>query len=330
MSIHSAIARTKQAAQATRATYMLRPFGVRRGGKPKRQLCLVYGNCQAEPIRALLASSAEFADRYEAVRLPAVHEIRAFHAGRFQSIIRAASIIVAQPIKDGYRGLPLGTNQVLAFARRDCTVIRFQALHYDALYPFQFNLLGDDLLGIAAPITVYHDLRTLCAAAKGLSADAAVRWVSQYRPPEAALHAAAEQAAALIRGRESTTDIPVIDWIIAPAKASAPSFFTVNHPSRLVLQRIAHGVHDILGLTAASDACGEREPLGDYRTPLEQSVIDALGLASEPARGWIIKGKRVSTAHIVRRHLNWYRRRPDLVQAGIEAHAERIAAFGLL
>jgi hypothetical protein len=309
---------------------MLRRSDIARRSRPTRPICLVYGNCQAEPIRAILANSAEFADRYEAVRIPAVHEIGASHVPRLQRLLRAASAIVTQQIKHGYRDLPLGTEQVVALAPGNCAVIRLQAMHYDGLYPFQFDLLGDNRLAIPAPITAYHDLRILCAAAKGVSAKTAVRWVSEYRAPEAALHAAAEQAATLIRDRDRSSDIRVLDWIVAPPQAHARSFFTVNHPSRFVLQRIAHSIHDILGLTAANDAHGNREPLGKYQTPLEQPVIDALGLACDPSRDWIINGRRVSSAHVIKRHLNWYRRRPDVVHAGLTAHAERIAAFGLL
>jgi Polysaccharide biosynthesis enzyme WcbI len=309
---------------------MRRSEALARGGKPRRPICLVYGNCQAEPVRALLASSAEFADAYEAVRLPAVHEVSASQVPRFQRMFRAASLIVTQQVKDGYRGLPLGTGELIGLAPNDCRVIRFPALYYDALYPLQVYVHVDGPPPVPAPMTVYHDLRTLCTAANGLCAEAAVRWVSEYGPPETALHAAAERAAAMVRHYESGADIRVLDTIIARPQAHARSFFTVSHPARFVMQRIADGVQDILGLTPSSDVHANREPLGLFRTPLEQSVIDALGLAAEPASDWIIKGKRVSTADLVRLHVDWYRQRPDVVRAGLNEHADRIAAFGLL
>jgi len=295
-----------------------------------RPLCLVYGNCQAEPIRALLASSPEFANRYEALPMPAVHEIPPSRLPALQTIIRASSLIIAQPIKDDYRGLPIGTNQIAALAPRDCIVLRFQAMHYDALYPFQFNVLGDDRLGISAPLTAYHDLRTLSAAARGFSTNSAMHWLSHLRPSQHALRTVADHAGALIRTRDSTTDIRLFDSIVARPGAGPPSFFTVNHPSRLVLQRIADSIHEILGLTAATNEVDGRQPLGQYRTPIEQCVIDALGLSLEPTHDWVIDGRRVSTAHIVRRHLAWYRRRPDVVRAALDAHADRIATFGLV
>ena len=301
-----------------------------RAGKPARPLCLVYGNCQADPVRGLLANSAEFAASYEAVRIPAVHEISASQIPRLHRLFRGASLIVAQRVKDDYRGLPLGTDQVVALAPRGCSVIRFPALYYDALYPLQVYVHVDDRLSVPAPRTDYHDLRTLCAAAKDLTVEAAVRWVGQYRPPEAALHATAAQAAAMIRHYEGMSDVRILDRIIAPPRAHARSFFTVSHPARFVLQAIADSVHEILGFARASDVHGAREPLGLFRTPLEQPVIDALELASEPAPDWIIKGKRVSTADVVRLHLHWYRQHPNIVEAGLREHAGRVTAFDLL
>jgi hypothetical protein len=334
MSIQSAAARAKRASLASytlrRTAFTVQRFEVlARSGKPRRPICLVYGNCQAEPVRALLASSAEFTDAYEVVRIPAVHEVRASQMARFERIFRAASLILTQPVKDGYRGLPLGTDELLAQAARDCNVIRFPALYYDALYPLQIYVHVDGGPALSAPMTEYHDLRTLCAATKGLPTEATVRWVSEYRPPDAALHAAAEHASAMIRHYESGTDVRVLDSIISP-QAHARSFFTVSHPARVVLQRIADGIQEVLGFKPVSNGHDGREPLGLFRTPLEQPVIDALGLATEPSVDWIIKGKPVSTDDVVRCHLNWYRQRPDVVQAGLSEHADRIAEFGLL
>lgn len=326
--IRSAVA---QAVQVPRAAWSLRRFELlARGLKPRRPICLIYGNCQAEPIRALLAGAPEFAERYEAVRIPPVHLISASQVAKLHRVVRVASLIVAQPIKDAYRGYPLGTGEVLALAPDDCRVIRFPVLYYDALYPFQVNLHIDGRHAVQAPTTMYHDLRTLCAAAKGLRADAALQWMSEYRPPDGALRGIAEKAVATLRERQSTSDITAIDSIITAPGRQAQSFFTVNHPAGFVLERIACSVRAILGSATASDARQSREPLGVFRTPLERPVIDALGLASEPAPDWVIKGKRIPAADVVRLHLRWYQRHPHVVEAGLLEHSQRIEGLRLL
>jgi len=319
------------AMRAARTSHSLRRFdALARGGKTRRAVCLVYGNCQAEPIRALLERVPEFADSYEAVQIPPVHLIRDPEIAKLQRVFGTASLVIAQPIKDGYRGLPLGMREMVAFAPRDCELIRFPALHYDALYPFQVDVHIRGRQAIQAPLTMYHDLRTLCAAAKELSAADAARWVSHYSPPASRLLGLAEQAAARIRNRASATDIPALDAVITAADGHARSFFTVNHPARFVLAHLADGVCASLGFITAEAPRSGREPLGVIRTPLESAVIDALGLAGDTVPDWVIKGKRIANADVVELHLDWYRRHREVMRSGLREHAERIADFGLL
>ena len=321
----------RRVTQSARDSWTLRHFALlARARKPKQPLCVVYGNCQAEPIRTLLAGSTAFADAYETVRIPPVHEITVRQLEKLHRLLGMTSLIVAQPIKDGYRRLPLGINQIRDHAPTGCKIIRFPALHYDALYPFQVTILLRDWFAVPAPITVYHDLRTLCAAARGSTGDSGARWVSGYEPPEPMLRVAAEEARTMMRHRESKADIQVLDWITASPESHADSFFTISHPSLRVLNRIAESVHEILGLSSPTNGRSHHEPLGVLRTPLEQPVIDVLGLASAPRPDWTIKGKTTSMDDVVRRQLAWYRDHPEVVEAGVSEHADRIAAFSLL
>lgn len=321
--------RVTRAAHAARTAFSLRRFEtIARGGRTPQPLCIVYGNCQAEPIRALLASCADFTDRFEPVRVPAVHEVTAEQVPKLRRVLSAAALVVAQPIKPDYRGMPLGVDQIAADLPRGCQIIRFPALLYDALYPFQITVAKDGGW-VTTPLTLTHDLRTLCAAARGLTGGDAVRWVRNYRPPEHALLAAAEQASARLRQRESGTDIRIVDWITASPRRHARSFFTLNHPARSVLGHVTDTVLAGLGFGMPSTADGP-EPLGLFRTPLEQPVIDALALDAEPARDWVIKGRQVSTSDVIGLHARWYQEHPDVVRAGLSEHAARIKSFGLL
>jgi hypothetical protein len=243
-------------------------------------------------------------------------------------LARKASLIITQPIKTHYRDLPLGTNEILNHASSGCTVIRFQALHFDAFYPFQCNVLGSDRIGVCAPRTAYHDLRIVCAAAASLNARTTVRWLNSYRPDEDALRKCAESAASLVRERDRTTDVSLSNWVF-PEAGNPRTFFTINHPTRFVLEKIVSNVHTLLGLTQPVYT-DDREPLGRYRAPLEQPVMNALGLRVQPQADWIINGRTVSLSRIVRRQLDWYQRHPDVVRAAVAAQAERIRAFDLL
>jgi hypothetical protein len=304
-----------------------------RGRKSRRPLCLVYGNCQAEPIRALLASSRAFTEEYETVPIPAVHEVSRGGVPGIQRLVRQAALVIAQPIKDGYRGLPLGTNEMVSLAPGNCRLVRFPTLYYDALYPLQVIVhvrgRGAEREAVSAPVTVYHDLRTLCAASKGLSDEAATHWIRRYRPPERAIHTAGTRAGEEVRFRDCSADISTFDSIVEREATCGPTFLTVNHPALSVLAHIAEGIHHHLGLVSANGVGDHAEPLGTFRTPLERPVLEALGLNCEPRRDWIIKGKRISAFDVMRRQLAWYRRRPDVVQAALDEYADRIEMFQL-
>lgn len=319
-----------RARRVARDIVTLRRFAsLARGGKPRRPLCLVYGNCQAEPIRVLLASSPEFAARYETIRIPAVHEINAVQLRMLERLLRSTSLLIAQPIKEGYRQMSLGLHEILRYTPPSCQVIRFPNLRYDALYPFQAAVLTGNWNAASVPVTVrYHDLRTLCAAARRFSVEAATRWLSDYQPPKAVLKDIGDESAARLRRRESRADIRVFDWLLTGPERHARSFFTHNHPARVVLDRIANSVISRLGL--AGGTLGDAEPLGIWRTPLERPVVDALGLRCEARPDWIINGRPIVTIDLLQRHMNWYRRHPEIVQAAVNEHGERAAALGLL
>ena len=141
-----------------------------------RRLCVVYGNCQAEGLGDVLSSSPAFAEEYRVAAIPAVHMLSSSELRDLEQLIAGASLIVAQPVRPGYRGMGLGTDEVTAAAPSGCRVIRFPVLYYQGLFPFQaFVHHGGDngRSHVSAPVTGrHHDLRLLGCAAQGMDRDA--------------------------------------------------------------------------------------------------------------------------------------------------------------
>ena len=71
-------------------------------------LLVVVGNCQAESTRKLLMSTGHFTGE----RIAPVHELEAADMGWFLDLVARADVLVTQPIRDNYRGLPVGTRQL--------------------------------------------------------------------------------------------------------------------------------------------------------------------------------------------------------------------------
>jgi hypothetical protein len=158
--------------------------------------------------------------------------------------------------------------------------------------------------------------------------DAAMEWLRSYAPDEAAVREIADAAAAEFRRRELDTDIPVFDRIVAEPASHAGSFFTLNHPSRITMRHVSEGIHAELGIPF--DDAGTAEPLDNFRTPLDEPVLKALGLPRNGRTDWVVEGEHVPTETLVEAHLDFYRERPEVVAAALREHVRRLRRLAVL
>lgn len=290
-------------------------------GGGARPLVVLWGNCQAEALRQLLQGSPSGAIR--SVRLPPVHELTADDLPHVARVLATADVLLAQPVADDYRGLPLGTRQVGALLPDGGRVVRWPVLFDAALYPFQV-LVRHESAG-DPPVVPYHDLRTLIEAATGRrprSGDAAAasrRYVELAERSRAALAA---------RERRHAT-VVVSDQLAKRSDRTALDFHTINHPGNRMLLAAAHAAQ--LALRLEPDAVDPRRVLlNAVLTPQQPDVLEALGLTPAPGRdAWLLAGERVEDEVVRSAHLAFYREHPGFIEAGLHRHADTIKALGL-
>lgn len=285
-----------------------------------RPLWLVHGNCQAEALRALLATAEEGA---LTVRIPPVHELTAADLPHLHALLARTTVLLSQPVREDYRNLPLGTAQLAARLPPGARVLRWPVIRIGALHPYQVIVRHPRDRSLGPPVVAYHDLRTVVAArAPGElgplpPADA---------PPQAYRDAAAASVAELARREAAQCDVGVSDVLGA---AGAGAAHTVNHPGNPVLTVLAQRVR------AALDAPGDvgdpvRDLLGGVRAPLEPAVLTALGLDPAAARAdWIVGGAVVDAQHVHRVQAAFYRADPGWLDAAQARHGERMTLLGL-
>ncbi len=274
-------------------------------------LGIVLGNCQAESLRQALAGAT-----VRFLRVPPVHELVAADLPHLERVLASAAIVVAQPVKDDYHGMPLGTRQLLEVAASARSIL-VPVIRYAGLYPWQAIIRAPHDPSADPPIVPYHDLRTL-AAATGAAPPAP--------PRPAAVRAIGEASLAELRRREQRHRTVQISDVL-----SSPSFAlmrTINHPGNAVFERLAERVHTALGLDGEPRPL-EREMLDRVHAPREAAVIDALGLDAEPRDHWLVDGAPVATDDVRAAQLAWYRAHPDAVEAGLARHADTMAELGL-
>ena len=275
-------------------------------------LCVVVGNCQAESTRKLLMSTGHFTGE----RIKPVHELEAVDMGWFLDLVRRADVLVTQPIRDGYRGLPVGTRELRALLDDDARHVTVPVLRFDGLMPYQAIIRDPDDPSLNPPVVPYHDLRTLVAAA-GFASSAA--------PSPDAYRRAAAMSVEQIRRRERAHGAVVVSDYLE----TNPVWHTVNHPDNATLTFMAQRVLDALGLDGEPVA-PDYEMLGGLDAPVDPDAAAALGVAVEGRDVWRDRAAGVIDADEIRAaQLEFYRERPALVRHGLERHAERIANLGL-
>ena len=258
---------------------------------------LVLGNCQAESLRIVLDS-----EQAPWIRVPPVFELDDADLPHLRRAVAGASFVVAQPVRDDYRGLPSGSEQLRGLARGDFATV--PSVRFAGLHPAHLILRDPGFVHGDPPLVPYHDLRVLAEAVGD-------RRVPD-RPPAAVVRSIAELSRDELRSRElrAGTDVIASDLFDEPGFGLMR---TINHPGNPVLLAVGDRLLRRLGLPAPATDPG-RPLLTSVIAPREEAVIEALGLRDEPPlEHWIVDGAPLAVDVVRQAHLDWYARRPDLV-----------------
>lgn len=297
------------------------PLALRRGVPPDdgRPLLLVWGNCQAESLRLLLA-----AGDVRTVRLPAVHELGATDVAALHRLVAASDLLVSQPVAEDYHDLPIGTTQLAALQAPQARQVSVPIVRFAGLYPEHVVVHPPHLLDPVPPLVAYHDLRVATAAAWSTVGCAVPAEAAAPLTAEAVL-AVGERSLAELRRREAATDVVASDLLQRPTFASMR---TINHPGNAVLEPLARRVRAALGLpVAVPDVV--RPLLDSVHAPRDPVVAGVHDPAAAPSDVWWIEGGAVSSTEVAAAHTDFYRRRPDVLVAVLERSAPERSVLGL-
>lgn len=284
-----------------------------------RPTLVVWGNCQAEALRVVLSGSPDLP--YRTVRVPPVHELEESELPHIERVLSRAGAILTQPIRSGYRGLPIGTTDISEAAPHATTLV-WPVIRYGGLYPFQLIVRHPSKPSAVPAVVPYHDLRTILA------------WKHQRLDPSdwdievdpAHLVAAARWSIdELARRERRDTDISVSDVLLEIGVGAA---HTINHPGNEVLMALGGRIADALG--AAAPVPPDRELLGNVRAPRERRVLDALG--ADPAyerASWLLDGEEVTQEHVRAVQMHWYADNPEFVDAALTRYAPLMDILGI-
>ncbi|GAA1900264.1 WcbI family polysaccharide biosynthesis putative acetyltransferase [Williamsia serinedens] len=289
-------------------------------GSTDHPVVLVWGNCQAEALRVVL--NTVNTTPWGTLRVPPVHELTEDDLPHLDRLLRRTRAVLSQPVRRGYRGLPIGLDDLRERLPADVPVLRWPVVRWSALHPFQAIVRHPDDPSMDPDGVPYHDLRTVAAARDGRSADDP--W--DVDVPDEAFREVARRSGEELRRREARdTDIAVSDILEA---VGAEATHTINHPQNGVLLRLGQRILDELGWAGTVQEPG-RTLLGGIRAPVEQRVLDALGLTGTARSAWSVHLRTVSPDEIHRIQMDCYARHPGFVDAAVARHGEVMDLLGL-
>ena len=276
-----------------------------------RRTGLVVGNCQAESLRLALGEEVDL------VRMPPVHEIVASDLPHLQRWLGRSQVLITQPVRDDYHGLPIGAGQLAAHLPAGGRVVRIPVIRFAGLYPGHAIVRPPSDPSLTPPLVAYHDLRVLAEAA-GLTAPAQVS-------PEA-VRAIASESIDQLRRREQAHETVLVSDLFARPRFE--QMRTLNHPGNAVWSALAERVGDAVGLSDPVPPL-TRELLTSVHAPREAVVVETWGLDDEPTQDWVVEGETVRAARVREEHLAWYASHPDAVSAGLARHATALTTLGV-
>ncbi|HTK62799.1 MAG TPA: WcbI family polysaccharide biosynthesis putative acetyltransferase [Pseudonocardia sp.] len=282
-------------------------------------VAFVHGNCQAESLRILLSASPTFP--FPTVRVPPAHELAAGDLPALDRLLSRTALLLSQPVREDYRGLPIGTGQLEARLGGGRRVVRWPVIRFTGLHPYSAIVRHPSDRSAVPPVVPYHDLRTLAVAAGRLRETDEIPEVEPDRLREVGADAVDE----LARRERLYTDVGVSDLLIGYGVDAA---HTLNHPGNSVLVALARRVQEAVGAPADAVDPG-RELLGGIRAPLERPVLEAWGLDAPGRPEWLVDGVPIPVDVVRRAQLEWYSSHPDWVEAGLQRHAKRLCTLGL-
>jgi hypothetical protein len=271
-------------------------------------IAVVMGNCQAESLRIMLDGAG-----LHTVRVPPVHELVGTDIPFLQRLLERTTLLVSQPVRDDYHGLPVGLRQLSSRLAGAARAIAFPVIRFAGLYPVHAIIRPPSDLSLTPPVVAYHDLRTL-AEASGAGAIAA------SITPDMVRAIAADSIGELVRREQAFDAVRASDLFTRPDFAQMR---TLNHPGNAVFAAVAERVRGRAGLAEHTVDPGRRL-LDGVHAPRLAAVIDAYELDEEPGSDWIVGGSTVPDALVRDAHLEWYAEHPDAVEAGLARHGRAL------
>lgn len=270
----------------------------------------VVGNCQADSLRILLATTGAV----RSFRIPPIHEWDEADMPFVHDLLSRTDVLISQPVRDNYRNLPCGTDQLAQYLPAHGRVVKFPVLRFNALNPYIAIVRSPQNPSLNPPIVPYHDLRIIAEHAE----------LPRLSQPDftGCLEQTIEQLATRERAHSCVQ--------ISDTLRDIPVWHTLNHPCNETLAELASRVLRAIDPQLArmhKVQVPQEELLGHLQSPIDEQASLALG-ASARRDEWSESGEVIDMEAIRSAQLKFYEEHPEVVQAALQRHRELFMLLG--
>jgi len=284
---------------------------------PSSGFGIVAGNCQAESLRIVLDRGA-----MPWVRMPAIHELVDTDIPHLNRVLAQATVLVSQPIQDNYRGLPIGTRNLVEALKPGTATVIMPVIRFAGLYPTHVIIRPPSDPSLSPPIVAYHDLRTLVEAADRLHGHT----TSLREITPAIVRTIGDRSVEELRSREARHRTVVVSDLFERPRFD--QMRTINHPGNAVWTALATRVRAELDHEPVTVEL-DRQILNNVHAPRSAVVAEAYDLAVPATSEWVVDGVGVTDEVVRDAHLRWYEQNPDVIDAGIARHRLTLDTMGI-
>ncbi len=241
-----------------------------------QQTIAIVANCQARPLTTLL----ETCFKVRCLEPIIVHLANDANAEDYWNTLESADAVISQFISDKYPCAAIRTNYLKK--RYGNRLLLIPNLFYQGYTPDLRYVRLKNKPTLTGPLGDYHSSIILDCWTKGLSQEqASINYQSKKIWKDLYLNTASQSLQEL-RSREQILDIKISDYI-EKEQSSKQLFFTFNHPSKHLLEKLAYRIGNHFNLEAKSDDSTALvdEPLGRLQAPLHPFTKRQLALQFE-------------------------------------------------
>jgi hypothetical protein len=239
---------------------------------------LFYGNCQTEAIKSVINLNKNEFNYYTVICFSTV-----LTNEEFDVIIKQCDIIITQPIVNNYRNKPyLSTEYIINNCKKDCKIILFNSCYFDFYYfDLTYTIFKGDTLH--KPVDYHYNELINCYKNKLPIEYYLENFVNNVdlKTEEYLEQKAENSIRELIKRsndnmqkyRDRVHHISIANYIQDNYKEKL-LFYSVNHPSKYVLQHICEEIVDVLDIK--SNINYKIDPLSNVKCILYKCIQKAV------------------------------------------------------